>query len=163
MKRLTMLRTVPAALLLATFFTLAPPSAEQVDAATTASYCETKYYCAYIEYDAPSGSSRDIANRWYKGSRGCAWDQFNNYTCGADQWRFAYFADDYRWPGDPTWYNDRTSSGSWYYNDTFSSWMCDCADNSMPGEAWRVRNVAQFYENGGYWHVPLSGTWIWYV
>lgn len=139
------------------------PQPQVARAADTSTYCQTKYYCAYVSYSAPSGSSRVINGRLYKGSRGCGWDDFNNWTCGADKWRYAYFIDEYRWPGDSTWYNDRTSSGSWYYNDTYDFWRCDCTSNSMAGNAWRVRNAAQFYQAGYYWHVPLSGDWIWYL
>ncbi|HAX24368.1 MAG TPA: hypothetical protein DEU95_09705 [Chloroflexi bacterium] len=138
------------------------PQAQVAKATDTSTYCETKYYCAYISYSAPSGTSRTINGRLYKGSRGCQIDEFNNCTCGAERWRYAYFSDDYQWPGDSTWYNDRTSSGSWYYNDTYDYWRCDCVSNSMAGDAWRVRNAAQFYESGYYWHVPGSGAWIWY-
>lgn len=129
------------------------------EAASTGLVCDTKYYCFQVAGYHKTGNTYNIYNRQWQGGRGC----IGPNNCGADRWTLLETRDEFRWPGDPTWYGGNTYSsylnGIWHYNEARdgSPMYCYCGSHLYTVELARVRFKNVYDEAGRLWYAPLSG------
>ena len=132
---------------------------QDASAATSATYCGSipKYACAQLIYSA-SGNNWTVLERNWKGSRGCATDQFGNWTCGAVQWRMLTGADRYVPAGGGSWNNGYAFGPyAWEYNDTLASipWRVSGPDRTYWADAIGTYQLFQYWEQGQYWYLDV--------
>lgn len=134
-----------------------PFAEQQIASATTSwTYCSSipKYACGRFIYTA-NGNNFTMLERNWKGSRGCVWDQFGQWTCGAERWQMTSGVDRYVPAGGGGWVNGYGFGPyAWEYNDTLGDipWRVSAPDQNYWADTIGTFHYLLYYTDGYYWN-----------